>query len=560
MKQPLPVQPLNFSNQNIIETLIDNPSQDIKTLIRESNLSQSKVITLYKKLCKDRNITEDYSLIQKIQMKPIRTISGVVPITVLTKPFPCPGKCIFCPDDVMMPKSYLSKEPGAQRALMNKFDPYLQVKNRMQALQNIGHKTEKIELLVLGGTWSVYPRTYQEWFIKRCLDAMNEFKYKYSKLKYTKNVVNFNTFQNEVDPPSNWNINMLKEAQKLNQNGKYRCIGITLETRPDRISNLEAKHLRELGATKIQLGIQSTNDTILEINKRGETSKDQRNAIDILRSFGFKIQIHWMPNLYGSTPDIDKLDIETIYKDKSYMPDEIKIYPCSIIETAELYDYWKAKKYSPYSEEELIDILIHAKSQVKKYSRINRVIRDIPSTYIMDGNKKTNLRQLVQIKMKERGLKCECIRCREIKDNSIGDITYDIYEYETTKTFEKFLSYNTNNKSPNTGPLESKLLGFLRLSIPKDKNHYLDELKNSALIREVHVYGQALGIHDISNQDSEKSAQHLGIGTKLLLKAEDIAKNNGFSRLSVISGIGTREYYKKRGFTIQDLYQTKILF
>ncbi len=555
MSQPLP---LNFSNQDIIETLLDNPEVNIRTLLREHNLSQSRVITLYKKLCKDRNIKEDYSLIQKIQMKPIRTISGVVPITVLTKPFPCPGKCIFCPDDVMMPKSYLSREPGAQRALMNKFDPYLQVKNRIQALQNIGHKTEKIELLVLGGTWSVYPRIYQEWFIKRCLDAMNEFKYKYRTAKYTKNVVNFDTHQDEIDPPADWNIRMLKSAQEINQNSKYRCIGITLETRPDRISNPEAKHLRELGATKIQLGIQSTNDRILEINKRGETSKDQKNAIDILRSFGFKIQIHWMPNLYGSISDIDKLDIETIYKDKSYMPDEIKIYPCSIIETAELYDYWKSKKYQPYSEEELIDILIHAKSQVKKYSRINRIIRDIPSTYIMDGNKKTNLRQIVQQRMKEKGLKCECIRCREIKDSNIGDVTYDVYEYETTKTFEKFLSYNTIDKSSESRP-GSKLLGFLRLSIPKDKGHYLDELNNSAIIREVHVYGQALGIHDISNQDLEKSAQHLGIGTKLLIKAEKIAKDNGFDRLSVISGIGTREYYKKRGFIIQNLYQTKIL-
>ncbi len=515
----------------------------IKDILPNTNINRSQIISRYKKYCRDNKLKEDYSFIEKIQLKPVRTLSGVVPITVLTKPFPCPGKCIFCPDDVMMPKSYLTLEPGAQRALMNKFDPYLQVKNRIQALQNIGHQTEKIELLVLGGTWSVYPRHYQEWFIKRCLDAMNDFSFK--EYTYHKNQINFDTNILESEPElKKWKKEDLEKAQILNSKAKYRCIGITLETRPDMISQKEVEHLRFLGGTKIQLGIQSTHDDILIANKRGESSKAQRDAINLLRRAGFKIQIHWMPNLYKSTPKIDKKDIEIIYKDKSYLPDEIKIYPCSVIESAELYTFWKEKKYSPYSEEELIDVLIHAKSIIPIYSRINRLIRDIPSTYIFDGNKKTNMRQIVQIEMQKKGIFCKCIRCREIRNEEIKEIHFDKYEYETSVSTEYFLSFNT----------EGKLLGFLRLSIPKDRSHFIKELENSSIIRELHIYGKALRI----KQESD-SAQHLGLGKKLLKEAEIISKENGFEKISVISGIGTREYYNKRGYVLNKLYQTKYI-
>jgi elongator complex protein 3 len=519
----------------------DKNNIKLSEITNGNNTPRSEIISNYRTICKERNLKEDNLFIEKLKIKPTRTLSGVVPITVLTKPFPCPGKCIFCPDDIMMPKSYLTLEPGAQRALMNKFDPYLQVKNRIQALQNIGHKTEKIELLVLGGTWSVYTRVYQEWFIKRCLDAMNEFQFK--EYKYTKNVKNFDNKIIDNEPLiKEWDIEELKKAQIINETAKYRCIGITLETRPDRISEKEVIHLRELGATKIQLGIQTTNDEILKENKRGEGSEEQKNSINLLRKAGFKIQIHWMPNLYKSTPEMDKKDIEIIYNNKSYMPDEIKIYPCSVIESAELYTYWKEKKFKPYSEEDLMDVLIHAKIVVPMYSRINRLIRDIPSTYIEAGNKKTNFRQIVQLEMAKKGLYCKCIRCREIKNEEIKDITFDLYEYETEVSFEKFLSFNS----------EKKILGFLRLSLPKDKNHFIEELNNSAIIREVHIYGPALAIKEIS-----LSAQHLGLGTKLIKKAEEISKKNNFEKISVISGIGTREYYRKRGYTLNKLYQSK---
>ncbi len=521
-----------------------NPLDIIKKYSKSYQFSRAEIINTYINYCNGNNISVNKSLIEKIKLKPTRTISGVVPITVLTKPFPCPGRCIFCPNDVMMPKSYLSLEPGAQRALMNKFDPYLQVKNRLQAMQNIGHTTEKLELLILGGTWSVYPRPYQEWFIKRCIQAMNEFEYKKeTKYKYTKNKINFDTTSTETDPPENWNIDELLKTQDINSTARYRCIGITLETRPDRITEGEAIHLRKIGGTRIQLGIQSTDDLVLEKNKRGETSKNQKRAISILRRTGFKIQIHWMPNLYGSSPKKDKKDIRRIYKDENYMPDEIKIYPCSIIETAELYDYWKAKKYNPYTEEELIEVLIYAKSHVKEFSRINRLIRDIPSTYIVDGNKKTNLRQVIQEIMKKRGKACRCIRCNEIKTETINKIYSDIYRYNTSVSIEYFLTYKSNKK----------ILGFLRLSIPKDsKEHFIEELRNSAIIREVHVYGRSLAIGEKTG-----GAQHIGLGTKLIKRAERIAKQYKIKKLAVISSIGTREYYKKKGFEQKSLYQIK---
>ena len=517
----------------------------IKEYIKNNNnISRSDIILLYKKYCIDNDIKESSEFIEKIKLKPIRTLSGVVPITVLTKPFPCPGKCIFCPNDPQMPKSYLSKEPGASRALMNNFDPYMQVKNRIQALQNIGHKTEKIELLVLGGTFSVYPRNYQEWFIKRCIEAMNNFSFKLSNKKFIKNEINFDVSSIETVPPKNWNLQMLKDTQEINETAKIRCIGITLETRPDRISKNEVTHLRILGATKIQLGIQSSNNKILEANNRGEGSLEQINAISLLRSAGFKIQIHWMPNLYKSTPLIDKKDIKNIYNNPSYMPDEIKIYPCSIIAETELFKYYKMGLYKPYDEKNLIDILIYANKITPPYVRINRIIRDIPSTYIEDGNKKTNLRQIVESKMKEKNIQCICIRCREIRNEEIGELEYSQIEYETNTSQEKFLSFNTNGK----------IIGFLRLSLPKKNMIFIDELKNSSIIREIHVYGPSLGIKDIKG-----GVQHLGIGKKLIKKAEDLSKENGFNIISVISGIGTREYYRNRGFKRGNLYQSKFI-
>ncbi|MCL4392726.1 tRNA uridine(34) 5-carboxymethylaminomethyl modification radical SAM/GNAT enzyme Elp3 [Patescibacteria group bacterium] len=529
----------------ILESFKTKSSTNIQRILRKNNnISLSDIILLYKKYCTEINIKENREFIEKIKLKPIRTLSGVVPVTVLTKPFPCPGKCIFCPNDTQMPKSYLSKEPGAMRALMNKFDPYTQVKNRIQALQNIGHKTEKIELLILGGTFSVYPRNYQEWFIKRCIEAMNNFQYEYSDKKFIKNEINFDVQTSQKDPPYNWNIKSLIDAQKINENSNIRCIGITIETRPDRISENETIHLRTLGATKIQLGIQSTNDEVLKANNRGEKSSNQKKAIAILRSAGFKIQIHWMPNLYKSTPKKDIKDIQNIYYNKSYMPDEIKIYPCSIIDETELFEYYKKGKYKPYSEKDLIDILIYAKKITPRYVRINRLIRDIPSTYIEDGNKKTNLRQIVQNEMGKQNLFCQCIRCREIKNDPINKITYEQIDYKTDTSLEKFLSFNTKDK----------ILGFLRLSLPDNRQSFIDELGESSIIREVHVYGLSLGIND-----NNGGVQHLGIGKKLIKKAEEISKEYNFKKISVISGIGTREYYKKRGFIQGNLYQSKLI-
>lgn len=506
---------------------------------------------------------------EKIKMKPTRTISGVTPVTVLTKPFPCPGECIFCPNDVKMPKSYLSNEPGAQRAESNKFDPYLQTYNRLQAFKNIGHNIEKVELIVLGGTWSFYPKEYKIWFIKRCFDAMNDF----GSHDERANIKTENIFTNEVsiDPSlrtynqsinnivskhhstligqfekSSWDE--LFESHKINTNAKCRNVGLVIETRPDYITPKEIVNLRKLGATKIQIGIQSLNDDILAANKRGHNSKQTADAIKLLRMGGFKIHAHWMPNLYGSTVKDDIKDYNKLWL-KEFEPDELKIYPTSIIENTPLNDLYNKGMYKPYTYTELLEVLTATIPITPRYCRLTRIIRDIPSTDIVAGNKLTNFRQIAELNIQKQGSKCQCIRCREIKSKNIimSDVELEILSYETSVSTEYFISFKTIK--------DDFIVGFLRLMIPLvelSHNHFIEELQNKAIIREVHIYGQVVGIGD---QKIGKS-QHLGLGSLLISKAKEIARENHFDNISVISAIGTQNYYSKKGFTISGLYMT----
>jgi len=507
-------------------------------------------------------------------MKRTRTASGVTPVTVLTKPFPCPGKCIFCPNDIRMPKSYLSDEPGAQRAFRNKFDPYQQTFNRLLEYKSIGHPTDKIELIVLGGTWSAYPKDYQVWFIKRCFDAMNDFnphienemKDDIKSLPYDKKVIK--DFEKETKhEKQSYNVMVSKAikeiekeykditweklfaSQKKNETSITRCIGLVIETRPDEINEEEIIRIRKLGATKVQLGVQSLNDEVLKSNKRGHTVKTTRNAFNMLRKAGFKIHIHWMPNLYGSTPDMDIKDFQKLFNEDDFKPDEMKIYPCSLIESAELYKYYKKGLWKPYTEEELLKILTNITKDTPRYCRITRMIRDIGSQDIVVGNKKTNFRQLVENKLKENNVKIVEIRSREIRNTEFdhNNIEFIDTEYETTISTEHFLEFVTTIK--NGG---KKLLGFLRLSLPKDKsNNFIEELNDTSMIREIHVYGPSLSI----GKTAKKESQHLGLGEKLIQHAKNISKQKGFKKMSVISSIGTREYYRKKGFKDGNLYQ-----
>ncbi len=485
-------------------------------------LSKGQVLAAYEQLCAAGRLEFDPDVRAHLQMKPMRTQSGVSVVTVLTKPYPCPGKCIFCPTDVRMPKSYLHDEPGAQRAERHHFDPYAQTASRLRALERIGHPTEKIELLILGGTWSSYRRDYQEWFVKRCFDALNGFE-----------------------------AATLAEAQTANAIAQRRNVGLVVETRQDHVDVDELRWFRYLGVTKVQVGIQTLDERVLALNKRGHDVQSTRDAFRLLRLAGFKIHGHWMANLLGATVASDIEDFGRLWSDPAIRPDELKLYPCMLLPNAELHDYWLRGEYTPYTEEDVVEVLAECKAQVPRYVRLNRVVRDFPTTNVVAGNKKANLRQIAQERLREEGRPCRCIRCREIRRDAIHFEELELRDltYETDATTEHFLSYETAAGFPH----EDRLAGFLRLSLPDpDINHPLPELTGHAMIREVHVYGPALNLGD----DSRGEAQHIGLGTRLIERAKEIARAGGYRRMAVISAIGTREYYARLGFELDGLYMT----
>ena len=471
----------------------------------------------------------------KLQAKPVRTLSGVVPVTLLTKPYPCPGKCIFCPNDPKMPKSYLSAEPGAQRAALNNFDPYNQVTTRLMTYHANAHSTEKIELIVLGGTWSSYPKHYKIWFIKRCFDALNDFKPgKTKKVKAP-----------QIDGSADWPE--LYPAQKKNETAVSRCVGLSLETRPDFLNEAELVRFRQLGCTKIQIGIQSLNNRVLNLNKRGHRVRATKKAIGLLRLAGFKIQGHWMANLYGADPEGDIKDFTKLFSDPGIRPDELKVYPTALIETAELMDYYKKGLWKPYSYSELLKVLVAALPMVTEYCRVTRVIRDFSSDDIVVGNKLTNFREIVEKEIRRQGKQLKEIRAREVRGQPIdaAKLKLKITSYAAGVAKENFLQFVTP---------DNQIAGFLRLSLPL-KPAFIPELKGAALIREIHVYGKALDL----GADSGLKAQHRGLGKTLIKTAAELAKKAGFKHLSVISAVGTRQYYKKQGFRRGRLYQSLLI-
>ena len=488
--------------------------------------SKTQLVQAYRQLSAAGVLPFERETLQRLQMKPTRTISGVAPVTVLTKPYPCPGQCIFCPTDLRMPKSYLHDEPGAMRAEQHAFDPYAQTFHRIRSFAALGHSVSKIELLILGGTWSSYRRDYQEWFVQRCLDAMN-----------------------------GRDSSSLAEAQKWNETASHRNVGLVIETRPDHVDADEVQWLRTLGVTKVQMGAQSLDDHILDLNKRGHTVEQTRQAATMLRAAGFKIVLHWMPNLLGATPDSDRADFVRLWDDPGLRPDELKIYPCSLLANAGLYEYWQRGEYRPYDEDELLELIVDCMTKVPRYCRVNRVIRDIPAPNVVAGSKRSNMRQDAERLIRERGLKYECLRAREVRaaDVRAGDLHLETITYDTRIGVEQFLSYVTSN---------DKVAGFLRLSLPTptlDPSPIV-ELRDGggggvgvAMIRELHVYGPALPLGD----DADGEAQHLGLGARLLAHAEQIAVEHGYKKIAVIAAIGTREYYRKREFEVEGLYMTK---
>jgi elongator complex protein 3 len=399
------------------------------------------------------------------------------------------------------------------------FDPYGQVSSRLQSLQAVGHPVDKVELLILGGSWCAYRRDYHEWYIRRCFDALNG-----------------------VDSAT------LEEAQALNETAASRNVGLVIETRPTDIKPEELAWLRKLGVTKVQMGAQSLDDRILELNQRGHTVAETHQAAALLRAAGFKIVLHWMPNLLGATPDSDRLDFTRLWDD--LCPDEIKIYPTQLLANAELFNVWARGEYLPYTTEQLISLIADVKPTIPRYCRVNRVVRDIPSDNVVEGNKRTSLRLDVQQELKRRGTLCQCIRCREVRNQTIEEsgLHWEDIVYSAGGAEEHFLSYATPN---------DKLAGFLRLSLPGDESPAtgMSDLDGAGIIREVHVFGQSLGV----GIEKNGAAQHTGLGTELLQHAEVIAREKGFKRLAVISAVGTRLYYLERGFERGELYLVKSL-
>ena len=480
-------------------------------------LPKHALVAAYRALVASGEWAADPVLLERIRMKPVRTLSGVTTVTVLTKPYPCPADCLFCPTDVRMPKSYLPDEPGARRGLEHGYDPYAQVHGRLTALQAVGHPVDKVELLILGGTWSAYRRDYQAWFVQRCFDALNGVE-----------------------------SSTLEQAQQINETALSRNVGLVIETRPDEINPAELKWLRWLGVTKLQMGAQSLDDRILQINRRGHTVAQTHQAAALLRAAGFKIVLHWMPNLLGATLDSDRQDFTRLWQD--LCPDELKIYPTQLLANADLYQYWQRGEYQPYTMEELVGLVADLKPAIPPYCRVNRVIRDIPSDNVVAGNKRTSLRLDIQSELKRRGTACRCIRCREVRQQAVAQQALQLEDlvYPAGGAEEHFLSFVTP---------QDRLAGFLRLSLPGADSPPtgLADLEGAAIIREVHVYGQSLQV----GAEQPGAAQHAGLGTRLLQRAEQIAAERGYPRLAVIAAVGTRRYYQERGFENGELYLVK---
>ncbi|MFA6474985.1 MAG: tRNA uridine(34) 5-carboxymethylaminomethyl modification radical SAM/GNAT enzyme Elp3 [Patescibacteria group bacterium] len=457
----------------------------------------------------------DARLQKLLQICSVRTLSGIAPITVLTKPYPCPGKCIYCPAEQNMPKSYIDTEPGAMRALGLQFDPYLQVTKRIEALEQNGHIPEKCELIVLGGTWTAYQADYQEWFMKRCYDGFNF---------------------DEVGAAT------LDEAKTKNETAQYRVIGCTLETRPDHITQAEVKRLRWFGATRMQLGVQSLNKHVLELNRREQTNEQVQTATKLLKEAGLKITYHMMQNLPGSVPESDLQDIKTIFSHPGYQPDHIKIYPCVVVKSAPLYRDWQAGRFKSYTPEVLLNLLVDIKQQVPAYVRIERLVRDIPENSIVGGNVVTNLRQIMQ----QKGVQCVCIRCREPRNDLSGLDQAELVtrDYDSADGTEYFISFENTE--------HTKIFGFVRLRLQHRTQHWYEVLQDAAIIRELHVYGQLVPV-----AEDGTAIQHKGMGRKLMEQAETIAQNHGFKKIVVIAGVGVRKYYEKLGYQLDQEYMVK---
>ena len=596
--------------------------------------SKSQILQAYFQLVEEKKINKNSDFELLLRKRSIRSLSGIVSVQVLTKPYPCPSRCIFCPNDPDMPKSYIKSEPGAMRARLNQFDPIKQVYNRLYSLKQTGHKTDKIEMIVLGWTWDFYPRDYKIDFVKKLYDACNSFSQLQvestvwtSEWKYGFKILN----EDEVQLS-----NSLSEAITLNETTENRIIWLTIETTPLFVTWQNCKERREMGVTRIEMGVQSTNNTVLDLNQRGHHIQEVRKALHRMRQFGFKISIHIMPGLYGSNPEMDIQTFRDIYADPWLQPDEIKFYPTSVIPNTELYTLYLQGKYQPITTEEISHIIKTTfREIIPPYTRIKRLIRDIPATEIAAGSNVTNLSQLMHESLLKEYKKADSVflsdfykrlypnlKCfndqeafyeelkvlitenqqllKQLPSEEQWDINFFSYPEEVQaqslilgekpdlEKYRHFVSLDTRsremrNKTEETQHLNlvvrsylssvgneffisfedelGYLYGFTRLLLPREgESIQRDGLgENTALIRELHVYGSLQSIQTSEQEQENQKVQHTGIGRKLLECAEKIADLSWYQRLSVISGVGVREYYRKLGYQSEGTYVVKEL-
>lgn len=461
-----------------------------------------------------------------LMVKPAKTASGVAVLAVMPKPYECPhGKCIYCPGGIEFntPLSYTGTEPATKAAQKFQFDPYEQVSSKMKQLQSRGHDTGKSEMVIVGGTFPFMPEGYQREFAKSCYDALNGFRSK-----------------------------TLQEAMAANERAQNRCVGFTVETKPDYCKEPHVDLMLELGVTRVEIGVQSLDDRVYKLVNRGHTLDDVVDAFRIARDSGYKIVAHMMPGLPGSSPDKDIADFRRLFEDEAFKPDMLKVYPTLVLEHTGLHQLYSAGKYHAYSDDDLVGVIVEMKKMVPEYVRIMRVQREIESDDIVAGPKSGNLRQIVLERLKKDGRSCNCIRCREAglqkRYPAEGDVVMKRTDYVASGGKEVFLSYESADGKT--------ILGFLRLR--KVNSPHRQELKDAAIVRELHVYGQALGV----GLDADSSSyQHRGYGMRLMQEAERIAKDElAAGKILVISAVGTREYYKTRlGYRQDGPYVSKVL-
>jgi len=455
--------------------------------------------------------------------KATRTISGVTPVAVMAMPYPCPGHCVYCPSAEGAPKSYTLESPAVLRAIQCGYDPEKQVSTRLASLAAMGHPVDKIEIIIMGGTFLAYPLDYQYWFVKACFDALNGHE--------------------STD---------LASSQAANETSPHRCVGLCVETRPDWCGEAEVARLLELGATRIELGVQTLDDSVHELTSRGHGVAEVERATCLLRTSGFKVYYHWMPGLPGSSPGSDLEHSRRLFASLEFRPDGLKLYPTVVIAGSELERWYLEGRFVPRTTIEMRDLLVDIKREVPPYVRIARLMRDIPRKYIVAGCDDLALRSTVRAKMREMDVRCRCIRCREYGHRRrdgwpAGNPGLVRREYSASGSREIMLSYEDERET---------LFGLLRLSIPANRESATDSVDAGATVRELHVFGteMELGEHD------DTAAQHRGFGAALLAEAERVAVDeHRVARIRVLSGIGVRPYYRESGYELQGPYMVKRL-